>query len=603
MRPIGTRTRPFAMLLLGLAAGAALIGGCSDEVMPDPSIGTNPAVNPPPISGGTLLVAKDGRTAVAADPDRDRVWIVDLEKRVLAHEVVLHDGDEPGRVIEDGSGQVHVALRSGGALASIDLASGEVKSRRLVCPAPRGVAYDAKTDAVHVACAGGELVTLPAAGGKATRRLQLERDLRDILVDGDRLLISRLKTAEVLVVNADGSIGQRAQPPSSSVFTFDKKEHVFEPTVAWRMIAGPEGSVVLVHQIATTSAIELDTPTPYGPQPGPCDPNGDMAAPISQSALTTLPRGIDGTFTSAPSRPLPMAALQVDVALSPSGNSFATVSAGKWTVTTGARAADGVEVPKPCEPGDQRPVPGQPTAIAFQDETRLIVQLREPAALFFPQDGTMLALPGESRFDTGHDIFHKAQGGGSLACASCHPEGHEDGRVWNFDPIGKRRTQDIAGGILATAPLHWDGDMTSMGSIMNEVLGRRMGGSPPGPLPLQKVERWIDAIPAMPRSEPVNIEAVARGEVLFNDEVVGCASCHSGAMLTNNKSVDVGTGKEFQVPSLVGIASRAPFMHDGCAPTLQARFGGYCGGGDAHGRTSHLSQDQIADLVSYLETL
>src|SRR5437870_7650387 len=31
------------------------------------------AVPPPPISGGTLLVTRDGKTAVVADPDRDQV--------------------------------------------------------------------------------------------------------------------------------------------------------------------------------------------------------------------------------------------------------------------------------------------------------------------------------------------------------------------------------------------------------------------------------------------------------------------------------------------------------------------------------------------------
>src|SRR4051794_25096931 len=34
---------------------------------------------PPPISGGTLTVLADGHTAVAADPDRDRVWIANLD--------------------------------------------------------------------------------------------------------------------------------------------------------------------------------------------------------------------------------------------------------------------------------------------------------------------------------------------------------------------------------------------------------------------------------------------------------------------------------------------------------------------------------------------
>jgi cytochrome c peroxidase len=67
-------------------------------------------------------------------------------------------------------------------------------------------------------------------------------------------------------------------------------------------------------------------------------------------------------------------------------------------------------------------------------------------------------------------------------------------------------------------------------------------------------------------------------------------------------TVDVGTGGKFQVPSLVGVSQRAPFMHDGCAATLRDRFGP-CGGGDKHGFTSQLTSAQITDLVAYLETL
>ena len=55
---------------------------------------------------------------------------------------------------------------------------------------------------------------------------------------------------------------------------------------------------------------------------------------------------------------------------------------------------------------------------------------------------------------------------------------------------------------------------------------------------------------------------------------------------------------------LVGIASRAPFMHDGCAKTLKERFTNTaCGGGDQHGKTSQLSDAQLDDLVAYLESL
>jgi cytochrome c peroxidase len=58
----------------------------------------------------------------------------------------------------------------------------------------------------------------------------------------------------------------------------------------------------------------------------------------------------------------------------------------------------------------------------------------------------------------------------------------------------------------------------------------------------------------------------------------------------------------FKPPSLLGVAARPPFMHDGCARTLRDRFGS-CGGGDAHGKTSHLTAAQLDDLTAYLESL
>jgi hypothetical protein len=44
-------------------------------------------------------------------------------------------------------------------------------------------------------------------------------------------------------------------------------------------------------------------------------------------------------------------------------------------------------------------------------------------------------------------------------------------------------------------------------------------------------------------------------------------------------------------------------MHDGCAETMLERFDESCGGGERHGRTEHLSQAEIEDLVAYLESL
>jgi cytochrome c peroxidase len=89
---------------------------------------------------------------------------------------------------------------------------------------------------------------------------------------------------------------------------------------------------------------------------------------------------------------------------------------------------------------------------------------------------------------------------------------------------------------------------------------------------------------------------------LFHDEIVACSKCHEGERFTNNTSADVGTGGEYQVPSLLDIAYRAPFMHDGCAATLRQRFDPNCGG-EKHGETAALSEAQLSDLIVYLESL
>ena len=62
---------------------------------------------PPPISGGTLHVTSNG-LAVAADSDRDMVFLVDLNTKKIT-KIALEDGDEPGRIIEDGTPQSLIA--------------------------------------------------------------------------------------------------------------------------------------------------------------------------------------------------------------------------------------------------------------------------------------------------------------------------------------------------------------------------------------------------------------------------------------------------------------------------------------------------------------
>ena len=100
MRP--THPRRALALLLTTLAGSSIAAGCSgtDTLVPQEDI-VVAAKAPPPINGGTLAVAPDGHTAIAADTDRDVVWIVDVDTSSLKAKVALQDGDEPGRVAVD----------------------------------------------------------------------------------------------------------------------------------------------------------------------------------------------------------------------------------------------------------------------------------------------------------------------------------------------------------------------------------------------------------------------------------------------------------------------------------------------------------------------
>jgi mono/diheme cytochrome c family protein len=255
----------------------------------------------------------------------------------------------------------------------------------------------------------------------------------------------------------------------------------------------------------------------------------------------------------------------------------------------------------PFEPLASGKGAGEPIAVAFTKDDAAVIQSREPAMLILPESSETIPLSSDSREDTGHAVFH-ANAGAMVACASCHLEGGEDGRVWRFQPAGLRRTQSLRGGVLATAPFHWAGDQVDFTHLMGEVFVRRMGGAPLEPDVLMATARWVDRIPALP-AVALDPSAIERGRALFEDrENVGCTTCHGGITMTSNATLDVGTGGAFQVPSLRGVGWRDPFLHDGRAKTLAGRFTP-SGGGDQHGHTSQLSATQIQDLTTYLLSL
>jgi mono/diheme cytochrome c family protein len=600
-------------LLLG-AAGVAACSRAHPDTTSEPQVDVAPPAAPPgpqptfgplvqakepppPISGGTLAIASDRTTAVVADADRDRIYVVDLPARAVRHTIDLPRHSEPGRVAVDAANHAYVVLRSSGALAIVDLATGGLSILQ-VCLAPRGVAYDAALKAVHVACASGELVTMPTGTGDVVRR-NLDRDLRDVVVMGDgSLQVTQFRTAASFRVFNDGS-------PPSLLPTRDGSN------LMWRAISmNPDpskGCKSADCSDETASVAQQPTPEPVRPEPGGYGGSSSLGSGLENGSCSPA-TGIITTKVSVAggSVTLPEAVLPVDMATN--GRELAVIAAGnaftKELPQIFVVFADSVRESSigGCVPTVHGNVPGQAVAAAFDGNDALIVQTREPAAIHIMTEDRRrpwktIALADDSVADTGHQIFH-SNAGGFIACASCHAEGRDDGHVWTFVGQGPRRTPSLLGTIAGTEPFHWDGDMKDMRDLVDHVFVERMSGPKVDDGQLGALKGWLFALPAPAKLRQPSADTVP-GQTLFTQR---CASCHSGAMLTNNKNVDVGTGGAFQVPSLVGVAWRRPLLHTGCADTLQDRFNPTCGG-SRHGDTSDLSPAQIADLVKFLETL
>jgi mono/diheme cytochrome c family protein len=402
--------------------------------------------------------------------------------------------------------------------------------------------------------------------------------------------------------------------------------------VGWRLRANPTGGVVLVPQRATTEEIALESAQDGGNAYGA---GGGDCSGIQRSAVTSF--GAGGQVVSGSDVPI---SLPVDVAVGSNGQAL-IVGAGRadFDAPTSAFVSHGggfsisgpfgggpglglatvdLTSASECSFGStlvdtfDMAAPGQQYVVAVasqpNEQDGYLVQTREPAQLVLVstfRSPIAIQLGGDSVADTGFDLFHRNAEAG-LSCASCHPDGSDDGHVWNFEGQGARRTQPVDIGLAGTAPFHWDGSLHELGDLMGEVFVNRMGGVHQSAERLSALTDWLFALQPPAAEVALDDAMVLRGRRLFESTDVGCADCHRGQSFTDNNSYDVGTGpvgEKFQVPSLLGIATRSRLIHDGCANTLRERFAPDCGGGDKHGKVSHLLPSDIDDIVAYLETL
>ncbi len=567
---------------------------------PDLGATVHASVAPPPIFGGTLTVTHDDAWAIAADPDRDAIHVVDLAKRTLHASIALPAGALPFRVAEDALGRVHVTLRGLGAVATIDPASGMLLSTTAVCPDPRGLAQLAN-GRLAVACERGDviLLALPDLTTIARERTSALH-ARDVVPDGNGFFLTTFQGARVLRFDGDAHfVNEVTHPPSKVASTY-----------AWRAAAS-SGALYVSHQLASREVTFSQT-TGY---------TGCQGGPVS-GAFSKLVKGGSVLATQSYSN----AVIPVDLALSPDGTTELVALPGSTGMpgvppfafgrTNGVPETPGcptwgegglppspapIVKPAPSDHPLLSLAPGEVTAVAFTHAGLALAQSREPAILEWLDPKTRTAtdvvlLSSVSRADTGHAIFHRAPVNDlGVACASCHAEGGEDGLVWKDKGV-PRRTQTLLGTVALSPPYHWSGDEASFDSLSADVYTKRMHGIPLDSAQTAAFRDWVFGMGAPPADAYADGAAVTRGASVY--EARGCASCHGGPA---KQSFDVGNGGAFQAPLLTGVGLRPPYLHDGCAATLDALVAGSsCGDFSKHGTLSVLTPAEAADLRTYL---
>ena len=546
-----------------------------------------------------MVLSADGTRVYASDPDRDLFYVVDRIERAVMHMVELDAGCEPGRIVEDEAAIVHVACRRSGEIVTLEPETGEVRGSRWACHNPRGLMVDPSDGSTVVACAEGTLAALHMDGTLETTDVGVE--LRDIVSLEPHVQVSTYRSPAVVTLNASGEIVD-ALAPEDMVFLGtegfpapprdESDDERFVPNTARRTFATSEGGWAMLHQAG--SSLEVGGSLPIeGGWGGACLSAQNQ---VITRSIPGQPELLSDVVVSMP--------VVYDFALTSDGDLAAVVGPfdGGRIVFVGPLPISETVVPGPCRPTNDLELPGDPTSVAFDPDGIAWVQLREPAGFVVvdPEQRTIideLPLAVESVADTGHDLFHHPTDA-LAACVSCHPEGRDDAMTWSLTLEGFRRTQSMDVGLQGGEPFHWIGDMKNIPQIFHDVRVDVMHGAPLNTAHAAALERWIFSIPPMNPAPPEDTDAIARGEAKFAE--VGCTACHSGPRLSNEQTVPMAFYGKLQVPSLIGVRYRAPYMHDGRSEDLHAAVLDMLAFSLPGGPASPADRD---DIVAYLQSL
>ncbi|GEM_PF-250386 len=536
-----------------------------------------------------------------------RISIFSTASKTLIETIELPYGSAPSAVISDPDGQsVYVALEGSGKLLRYGVSDRSVRGSLDIGSTPRGLAIDPGGEKLYVA-----------------RFISPEEEGRIEVVDLDtytQLQGISLRISDVPDTHLGGSglpnyLGwMDVHPDGSRLLVPAKQDNIGRGSFRNGIAFTPENVVRNM-----TATLNLDTASEiYAKRMDINDSEGAAAAVYS-------PRG-NHAFVSlrGNNRVLLMDA--------PRGGELMRFSVGAAPTGLGMTSDDILVVHNYLD-----------RSLSVFDVGALLLgeeiqpQLLATVDLVSTEQLPEMVLAGKQVFYNAVD--ERMSANAYISCATCHLDGGQDGRVWDFTDRGEglRNTIDLRGRAgTAHGRMHWSANFDEVQDFENDIrnhfggLGflsdsdfedtqQTLGAAKAGlSVELEQLRAYLESLDRVPdsphREADGSMSVLAQeGEKVFRRQ--DCASCHSGehytdsslsesilhnvGTLSNASGQRLGSGAlpGVDTPSLRGLWNAAPYFHDGSAADLNEVIQRSSA---AHGNLQAITEQEKAQLIAYL---
>jgi YVTN family beta-propeller protein len=571
-----------------------------------------------------LAVRPDGARVLSANHTAGSVSLIDPSAGTVLHE--LKTGDRPSGVAFSPDGTRAVVTHwAGYDLAVLGVADDRLSllGRVEVGPEPRGVvvAKDGTTAFVAVGAANEVVkVGLGPDGPRVTGRLPVGREPRGLAIssDGARLLVTCARAQSIELIDIGAWKVERSLP----VRVENLRQVAFGPN-------GMAYSVGMENRGFATTSGNIDAGWVLGQRVVRVPVDGSEAfESLSLDPHSRAVSDVHGLAFNADGTTLAVSAGGTREVL------LLRLDAGRlpWR-RNGFRDLMAPDLVTDASRFQRVPTSGRPTELAFAPDGKTLYianYLGDSIQVLDTEKGEVIRtialgpkieLTAERR---GEWVFH--DGRRSLnqwySCNTCHSDGHTNGADYDTMNDGwhdftsahtrSRKKAPTLRRVTETGPWTWHGWQTSFEQAMDESFTKSMQGDEPSRQDVSDLIAFLKTLdyPRNPNRGPNGelTEAARRGETVFRSAKAACSSCHGGPEFTDGRIHDVGLNERGDVykghnpPSLRGVYDKAPYLHDGRAPTLRDALTRDHSAEAVTGLGS-LSETELNDLIAYLNSL